>query len=110
MRTVRCLTACSSSARYVSTPHLHASEHVLHATGALPPVVSCATYTTEGFFSWFWQIYTGGSVGGAVKLNHKSADIVVNWMGGLHHAKKVRCCMHARTHTHSPPLAPARVE
>jgi histone deacetylase 1/2 len=42
----------------------------------------------DGVFE-FCQIYTGGSVGGAVKLNHKSADIVVNWMGGLHHAKKV---------------------
>lgn len=43
----------------------------------------------DGVFE-FCQIYTGGSVGGAVKLNHKDSDIVVNWMGGLHHAKKVR--------------------
>lgn len=41
----------------------------------------------DGLFN-FTQIYTGGSVGGAVRLNHKVSDIVVNWAGGLHHAKK----------------------
>lgn len=34
------------------------------------------------------QRYTGGSIGGAVKLNYGSADVVINWAGGLHHAKK----------------------
>ena len=34
------------------------------------------------------QSYAGGSVGGAVKLNHGNADLVINWSGGLHHAKK----------------------
>lgn len=27
-------------------------------------------------------------VGGAVRLNEGSSDIVINWAGGLHHAKK----------------------
>eukprot|EP01084_Bolivina_argentea_P098006 176171_1 len=36
----------------------------------------------------FCQISSGGSVGGAYKLNHKLADIAINWSGGLHHAKK----------------------
>ncbi|CAI5962175.1 unnamed protein product [Closterium sp. NIES-64] len=36
----------------------------------------------------FCQTYTGGSVGGAVKLNHGHSDIAINWAGGLHHAKK----------------------
>ena len=36
----------------------------------------------------FCQSYAGGSVGGAVKLNHGKADIAINWAGGLHHAKK----------------------
>ncbi|XP_057863693.2 histone deacetylase 19 isoform X1 [Cryptomeria japonica] len=36
----------------------------------------------------FCQTYAGGSVGGAVKLNHKQCDIAINWAGGLHHAKK----------------------
>jgi histone deacetylase 1/2 len=36
----------------------------------------------------FCQLYTGGSTGGAYKLNQQSADVVVNWAGGLHHAKK----------------------
>ena len=41
----------------------------------------------DGLFN-FCQIYTGGSVGGAVQLNHKKTDTVINWAGGLHHAKK----------------------
>ena len=36
----------------------------------------------------FCQTYAGGSVGSAVKLNHKQTDIAINWSGGLHHAKK----------------------
>lgn len=36
----------------------------------------------------FFQISAGGSIGGAVKLNRRQADIAVNWAGGLHHAKK----------------------
>ncbi|EMS54283.1 putative histone deacetylase 19 [Triticum urartu] len=39
-----------------------------------------------GLYS-FCQTYAGGSVGGAVKLNH-GHDIAINWAGGLHHAKK----------------------
>jgi histone deacetylase 1/2 len=41
----------------------------------------------DGLFE-FCQISAGGSVGGAVKLNHNQSDIAVNWAGGLHHAKK----------------------
>jgi histone deacetylase 1/2 len=40
----------------------------------------------DGLYS-FCQTYAGGSVGGAVKLNH-GHDIAINWSGGLHHAKK----------------------
>jgi histone deacetylase 1/2 len=36
----------------------------------------------------FCQLYTSGSIGGAAKLNQDEADIVINWAGGLHHAKK----------------------
>jgi len=36
----------------------------------------------------FSQIAAGGSVDGAVRLNHNQADVAVNWAGGLHHAKK----------------------
>jgi len=41
----------------------------------------------DGMFQ-FCQISTGGSIAGAVKLNHGEADIAINWAGGLHHAKK----------------------
>ncbi|EIE22949.1 histone deacetylase 3 [Coccomyxa subellipsoidea C-169] len=36
----------------------------------------------------FCQLYAGGSIGGAVKLNYGLSDVVINWAGGLHHAKK----------------------
>ncbi|KAG5181417.1 hypothetical protein JKP88DRAFT_346740 [Tribonema minus] len=36
----------------------------------------------------FCQLYTSGSIGGAVRLNQGLSDIVINWSGGLHHAKK----------------------
>jgi hypothetical protein len=41
----------------------------------------------DGLFE-FCQIYTSGSIGGAVRLNQEASDIVINWAGGLHHAKK----------------------
>jgi len=41
----------------------------------------------EGLFE-YCQIYAGGSVEGAVKLNNSQSDIAINWSGGLHHAKK----------------------
>lgn len=41
----------------------------------------------EGLYD-FCCMYTGASLQGAVKLNHKCCDIAVNWSGGLHHAKK----------------------
>jgi len=36
----------------------------------------------------FCQSSSGGSIGGAVKLNKGQADVAINWSGGLHHAKK----------------------
>lgn len=36
----------------------------------------------------FCRIYTSGSVGGAQRLNARESDVVINWSGGLHHAKK----------------------
>ncbi|CAN8066691.1 unnamed protein product [Agarophyton chilense] len=41
----------------------------------------------DGLFE-FCQLYTGGSIDGARKLLSGSSDIVINWPGGLHHAKK----------------------
>ncbi|KAL5167783.1 Histone deacetylase 19 [Glycine soja] len=41
----------------------------------------------DGLYS-FCQTYAGGSVGGALKLNHGACDVAINWAGGLHHAKK----------------------
>jgi len=41
----------------------------------------------DGLFD-FCKIYTGGSIDGAVRINHGISDIAINWSGGLHHAKK----------------------
>lgn len=41
----------------------------------------------DGLFE-FCQLYTSGSIGGAKRLNNQESDIVINWSGGLHHAKK----------------------
>ncbi|KAJ2403322.1 hypothetical protein GGI23_000027 [Coemansia sp. RSA 2559] len=41
----------------------------------------------DGVFE-FCSISAGGSIAGARKINHGDADVVVNWAGGLHHAKK----------------------
>lgn len=41
----------------------------------------------DGLFE-FCQLYASGSIGGAVRLNQASSDVVINWAGGLHHAKK----------------------
>ncbi|KDQ15475.1 hypothetical protein BOTBODRAFT_108783 [Botryobasidium botryosum FD-172 SS1] len=41
----------------------------------------------EGIFE-FCSISTGGSLMAAERLNSGSADIAINWAGGLHHAKK----------------------
>ncbi|KAJ1362729.1 Histone deacetylase 2 [Parelaphostrongylus tenuis] len=41
----------------------------------------------DGVFE-FCQLSCGGSLAAATKLNRRRADIAINWMGGLHHAKK----------------------
>mmetsp|Transcript_2263 Transcript_2263/g.8070 ORF Transcript_2263/g.8070 Transcript_2263/m.8070 type:complete len:453 (+) Transcript_2263:169-1527(+) len=41
----------------------------------------------EGLYQ-FCQASSGGSIGGAVKLNKGTSDIAINWAGGLHHAKR----------------------
>lgn len=51
------------------------------------------------------QRYTGGSIAGAMKLNHGLCDIAVNWAGGLHHAKKSEASGQCRapTQAHTRP-------
>jgi histone deacetylase 1/2 len=41
----------------------------------------------DGMYA-FCQASSGGSIGGAVKLNRGHSDVSINWAGGLHHAKK----------------------
>ena len=41
----------------------------------------------DGLYS-FMSIAAGGSLDCAVKVNHQTSDIAINWAGGLHHAKK----------------------
>lgn len=51
----------------------------------LGPYTDCPIF--DGVYE-FSQLCTGGSIDGAMKLNHGLVDIAVNWAGGLHHAKK----------------------
>lgn len=41
----------------------------------------------DGLFDYICS-YCSGSIGGACRLNEGLSDIVINWSGGLHHAKK----------------------
>ena len=36
----------------------------------------------------YCQTYTGGSISGAARLSQGCSDIVMNWSGGMHHAKR----------------------
>ena len=36
----------------------------------------------------YCSIYAGGSLSGAVRINEGKSDVVINWSGGMHHAKK----------------------
>jgi histone deacetylase 1/2 len=36
----------------------------------------------------YCRLYTGGSIDGALRLNAGTADVAINWAGGLHHAKR----------------------
>lgn len=51
----------------------------------LGPYTDCPVF--DGMFD-FSALSCGGSIDGAMKLNHGLADIAINWSGGLHHAKK----------------------
>ena len=42
----------------------------------------------DGMFD-FCKIYSGATIDAARKLTNGSADISINWSGGLHHAKRV---------------------
>ena len=41
----------------------------------------------DGIFE-YCQTYVAGSIGGACRLNESKSEVVVNWAGGMHHAKK----------------------
>jgi hypothetical protein len=47
----------------------------------------------DGLFQYV-QMYTGGSVAAAVKLNRADVDIAINWSGGMHHARKAQAAGH----------------
>lgn len=52
----------------------------------LGPYTDCPVF--DGLYD-FCQMYAGGSIDGAQKLNHGLVDVAINWAGGLHHAKKI---------------------
>ncbi|KAB5534994.1 hypothetical protein DKX38_018080 [Salix brachista] len=62
------------------TQHLFAGELARYNLGEDCPVF-------ENLFE-FCQIYAGGTLDAARRLNNQLCDIAINWAGGLHHAKK----------------------
>ncbi|KAL4418842.1 hypothetical protein ABPG77_004439 [Micractinium sp. CCAP 211/92] len=83
--------------------HFHADDYVDFLTSVTPenqeefmmqmrrfnlgPVGEADCPVFDGMMEYF-QIYSGGSVGGAALINEGEADVVMNWSGGMHHAKK----------------------
>ncbi|KAL6575769.1 Histone deacetylase 9 [Orobanche hederae] len=63
-----------------NTQQLFANDMVKYNLGGDCPVF-------ENLFE-FCQIYAGGTIDAARRLNNKLCDIAINWAGGLHHAKK----------------------
>ncbi|XP_068642117.1 histone deacetylase 6-like [Aristolochia californica] len=77
----------------------HSDDYVDFLAAATPRTVSSHQRHFKRFnvgedcpvFDGLWgfcRASAGGSIGAAVKLNRKDADIAINWAGGLHHAKK----------------------
>ncbi|KAI9195008.1 hypothetical protein LWI28_010780 [Acer negundo] len=62
------------------TQHLFSHELAKYNLGEDCPVF-------ENLFE-FCQIYAGGTIDAARRLNNQVCDIAINWAGGLHHAKK----------------------
>ncbi|KAM3740663.1 hypothetical protein ACB098_08G116100 [Castanea mollissima] len=62
------------------TQHLFSNELAKYNLGEDCPVF-------ENLFE-FCQIYAGGTIDAARRLNNQLCDIAINWAGGLHHAKK----------------------
>ncbi|KAI3461314.1 hypothetical protein Pfo_017977 [Paulownia fortunei] len=63
-----------------NTQELFSNEMVKYNLGEDCPVF-------ENLFE-FCQIYAGGTIDAARRLNNQLCDIAINWAGGLHHAKK----------------------
>lgn len=62
------------------TQHMFPKELLRYNMGEDCPVF-------ENLFE-FCQIYAGGTIDAAHRLNNQTCDIAINWSGGLHHAKK----------------------
>ncbi|KAE8693025.1 Histone deacetylase 1 [Hibiscus syriacus] len=62
------------------TLHLFSNELAKYNLGE-----DCSVF--ENLFE-FCQIYAGGTIDAARRLNNQPCDIAINWAGGLHHAKK----------------------
>lgn len=78
-RCYRCVADGAEPTRVSPAQHEHMRQLKRFNVGEDCPVF-------DGVFQ-FCQISAGGSIGGAVRLNNKTNDIVINWSGGLHHAK-----------------------
>lgn len=58
----------------------------VHYYTPIPSTANTLELSSPPPFSF--QMYSGGSVGGAAMINDGQANLVMNWSGGMHHAKK----------------------
>lgn len=57
----------------------------MHAMDRYNLSTDCPVF--DGLYE-YCQTYAGGSISGAARLGQGCADIVMNWSGGMHHAKR----------------------
>ncbi|XP_022634572.1 histone deacetylase 19-like [Vigna radiata var. radiata] len=82
--------ACHIDGFFAAVAHTHVLQDG-PVTGRAANVIAAANTAAEVALRLVRpgkKTYAGGSVGGALKLNHGVCDIAINWAGGLHHAKK----------------------
>jgi histone deacetylase 1/2 len=78
--------------------HFHADDYISFLERVTPDSVDTFAKQLKRFnmqedcpvfdgLAQYCRVYTSGSIGGALRIN-RGADVVLNWSGGMHHAKK----------------------
>ncbi|KAJ1663114.1 histone deacetylase (class I) Clr6 [Coemansia sp. RSA 1813] len=90
---------CPPRASALEMSRFHTDEYIEFLRRVTPEMAEIAPAHSDYFLTSddcppfdgvyeFCSISAGGSIAGARRINHGESDIVINWAGGLHHAKK----------------------